>query len=846
MSRLRPGTYVLLLASAATAISLAVSYTRSGEASIFAKTQEQQSSPRNDRAGNGDDQKQGQPSSTRSSPIAITAHNKFVWSVNPDNNSVSVFLVAKDANKKIAEIPVGKEPWCVAIQQHRRKHDSDRGPKKDDDDDVKVFVTNMVSGTVSVIDSRWHKVVDTIRVGREPFGCALTPDGEKLYVTNQSSESVSVIDADRDYVIKTIRYAGTKPHGIAITADGKKVYVTQLLSEQPANGEKRPLTQTEGADDGRVGRVTVIDGRTNNVINTVILNPLPNVGDAFKSDGNTLARQPLSTPPVFDNVTGAFPNLLESVIVRGNLAYVSGTCSSPNGPFRFNVNVQSCLSIIDTTRDAEAFGAGTTLNMNVGVNFEAVGVKLFNTNPFAVDFKHSAAEGFVALGATDRLLRVTLGGDGKPTINPPAGAGDQGNIIRIPLKDPHEIQLPDPDDVIGGMNPRGLVINAKDTRAYVMDFVSRDVAVVDISGDDPAKYETMARIQSSSLPAAGTVDATVQRGKQLFNSAIGPVGDQPNSVRPAGRLSDTGWGTCYSCHVNGLVDSVTWMFPDGPRQSISMQSTFTLADVDIVNGKPKLPESHQRVLNWSAVRDEVQDFTRNIRAVSGGGGLIRFDANGMPVPEGAAGLAQLPDLRPTANAGLNADLDAIAVYIALGVRAPISPASSTRVKVGRQLFESAGCQNCHGGPDWTTSIVDFTPPPAAGEIVDAQLVRFLCRVGTFDPALFTDGVSNEIRANNVANVQARGVLGINVPSLLSVFASAPYLHSGAAPTLDAVLENVAHRSAGTGGVDTLTNAGDRQELVRFLKSIDRDTEPFRAGTPPANFCGPAAMATAKP
>src|SRR5438093_745946 len=95
------------------------------------------------------------------------------------------------------------------------------------------------------------------------------------------------------------------------------------------------------------------------------------------------------------------------------------------------------------------------------------------------------------------------------------------------------------------------------------------------------------------------------------------------STRPAGRMSDTGWGSCYSCHVNGLTDSVTWMFADGPRQAISMQSTFTFGDVVIMNGAPKLPESHQRALNWSAVRDEVQDFTRNVRAVSGGGGLIR-------------------------------------------------------------------------------------------------------------------------------------------------------------------------------------------------------------------------------
>ena len=842
MNRHRSWMYVL--ASAAAAILLVVPHSRLGDTSVFAKDQERQGDIKDNQNDERDQHKDDRLSATRSSPIAITAHNKFVWSVNPDNNSVSVFFVAQDANKKIAEIPVGKEPWCVAIKQRQHGHDGDREAKKhdDDDDDIKVYVTNMVSGTVSVIDSRKKKVVDTIRVGAEPFGCALTPDGKMLYVANQSSETVSVIDTERDHVVDTIRQVGTKPHGIAITADGKKVYVTQLLSERPGPGETRPLTETEGADNGRVGRVTVIDADTNKTINTVILNPLPNVGDAFKSDGNTLAREPLSTPPVFDNVTGAFPNLLEAIVVRGDLAYVPGTCSSPNGPFRFSVNVQSCLSTINTEQDAEAFGPGTTLNMNVGVNFEPTGVKLFNTNPFAVAFKESAAEGFVVLAATDRLLRVTLDTDGRPTINPPAGAGDPGNIIRIQLKDPNEILEPDPEDVIGGKNPRGLALNSKDTRAYVMDFVSRDVAVVDISGDDPTLYRTIARIQSANLPAAGTVDAIVQRGKQLFNSAIGPVGEQANSVRPAGRMSDTGWGTCYSCHVNGLVDSVTWMFADGPRQAISMHSTFTSGDVVIVNGAPKLPESHQRALNWSAVRDEVQDFTRNVRAVSGGGGLIRIDALGNPVPEGVAGLAQLPDLRPTANSGLNPDLDAISTYLALGVRAPISPVSSNsqNAKRGRKLFENAGCQSCHGGPDWTTSIIDFTPPPEAAEIVDAQLVRFLCRVGTFDAALFTDGVSNEIRANNAANVQARGALGINVPSLISVFASAPYLHSGAAPTLDAVLENVSHRSAGSGGVDTLTNANDRRALVRFLVSIDRDTVPFPAQTPPANSCGPMA------
>src|SRR5436190_390460 len=133
-----------------------------------------------------------QPLATRSSPIAITSDDKFVWSVNPDNDSVSVFRVAEDANTKVAEIPVGKEPWCVAIApgKHEGRDSRRRKHHDDDDEEVKVYVTNMVSGTVSVIDAEKKRVVKTIRVGTEPFGCALTPDGERLYVANQSSETV--------------------------------------------------------------------------------------------------------------------------------------------------------------------------------------------------------------------------------------------------------------------------------------------------------------------------------------------------------------------------------------------------------------------------------------------------------------------------------------------------------------------------------------------------------------------------------------------------------------------------------------------------------------------------------
>src|SRR5207247_7860956 len=273
-----------------------------------------------------------------------------------------------------------------------------------------------------------------------------------------------------------------------------------------------------------------------------------------------------------------------------------------------------------------------------------------------------------------------------------------------------------------------------------------------------------------------------------------------------------GWGNCYNCHPRGLYDGVTWMFPDGPRQTISMESTGEHPQPASShlnpNGAPALPDFKQRVLNWSAVRDEIQDFELNIRNVSGGQGLIR---------DGQA----VVNLTPTANTGRDADLDAMAAYIVFGIQAPISPRRGSQDE-GRALFAAANCQSCHGGPNWTRSRVDFTPPPVGEVITGGQLTRFLVNVGPFD-----SGAANELRPSGTDIVTANGALGFNIPSLLSVFASAPYLHRGAAQTLDDVLDNVTHRTAGTSGQDVLADANNRRPLVLFLQSMYADTPPFR-------------------
>jgi YVTN family beta-propeller protein len=752
---------------------------------------------------------------SHSTVLALSSDSAFVWSVNPDNDSVSLIEVAHDRNRKLTEVPVGDEPRCVAITP----------------DDKKVYVTNAVSGTVSVIDAGSRSVKKSIAVGTEPTGCALTFDGAKLYVANLGSGSVSVIDTNSDTVAKTIANVGDKPRAIAVAEVGgkTKVYVTQWLAQLV--DDARSIDQKEGRDDGREGRVTVIDGATDTVAKTI---KLAAKATGFQSDGSTLGKVVFDAAnPATKINTLAFPNQLESIVVRGDRAYLPNTASSPDGPVKFNVNVQSFVSVIDINADQEV--AAETFNMNKGVQFEAVGKKLFPTNPSGLAFKRGAAfEGFVLSRATDRLVRLVLDANSKPTINAPLAAGDPGNVVRI------EVGVD--TGAARNSSPEGVVINKDDTRAYVMNLVSRDVSVIDIAGSDPSKYKEIARVASAALPTDAFA-LQVLRGKELFNTSIGPEGTEDKARQPAGRMSDFGWGSCYGCHPRGLTDGVTWMFGDGPRQTISMESTVAHPQLPVMNVNvnanfaPVLPAFHQRALNWSAVRDEIQDFELNIRNVSGGQGLIALKD---PFGERGAVDPCVFNLRFTANAncdasreaeaaittGRDADLDAIAAYIAFGIRAPVTPtkANDLDVVVGRALFEAANCQGCHGGANWTASTLDFAPPPAATEITAGQLNRFLCKVGTFDAAL-----ANELKGGGVAGQLntdgANGVLGFNIPSLLSAFAGAPFLHSGAARTLDEVLDNVQHRSRGQ-GVDTLASAADRAKVAKFVGSIDATTPTF--------------------
>lgn len=715
---------------------------------------------------------------TSSQPLALTADDAFLVAANPDNSSVSFFDLRLDRNRRLAEVPVQSEPNGVAILP----------------DGSKAYAANTVSGTVTVIPLNLKngvifKPTKHIAVGTEPYGLALTPNGKKLYVSNSRSDSVSVIDTTTDTVTKTIFGVGPEPRGLAITNDGdaddtdETVYVTQFLA-LPVAGK------SDGQDDAKAAHVTVIASSTDIVTGNVTINALADTG--FKATGDAIGRIPPgdpANPANFTFTTGAYPNQLNNIAVKGGFAFVPSVGASPNGPVRFDVNTHSLLSAINRTTGLDA---GQTINMHLAVKNQTGTPRLFNTLPWALAFKHSANEGYVVIAASNVVIKVA--------VNPSTGAA---SVQNNPLASTRVLQLP------VGKNPRGIVINSLDTRAYVMNYVSRDITILNLTGPE----SVMATVLSAKQPTAGSQAEKIQIGKELYNTSVG-VFDPPTLGSPAitGRMSANGWGACATCHPFGLSDNVVWIFPSGPKRTIPQHTDFDLTDPARASMRP---------LNWSGERDEEEDFELNIRAVSGGQGLI---VQGDGVTQETA----VTNLTPLANGGRNqlkvrgvGAWDALKAYVQFGIRPPISPFQKTSpdAVAGRALFIAANCQQCHGGPQWTTAKIRFTPPPSAGLIsAGGEILGELRSVGTFDPTAL-----NEVRQNAGAPLGANGFVP---PSLLSVFAfPQTFLHNGAANTLDEVLNNVTHRSSGTSGVDVLSNPADRSKIVEFLKTIDAASTP---------------------
>jgi YVTN family beta-propeller protein len=738
----------------------------------------------NNNGGNGGNQGAILKRPSKSGAIAITGDDKYVIQVNPENDTVTTFRVS--TNEKVAEIPVGKEPFSVVIAP----------------DDKTAYVANREDGTVmklSGINGSSPSVVATVTVGSEPTGLALTPTGEKLVVTEFAEGRVSLINTANMQILtsKNVR----NPRAVAISNNGDaddsndRVIVTEFYGQ---------ATGDEAKDDSRTGVVRILN--------------TSNLGDV-----GTVLFPPASPGAFVPTLTG--PNQLSSVNIIGNKFYVTATGASPDGVPKFNENVFPLVLVGDIAGNK----LGTVSLADAIKSQVTVGAKNFMADMIDVAFVGNIGY-FLGRGA-DEIQRAAFTSDSSVTLG--AAGVPQIDLLSFAKKCQNPIGVVTPHDV------------SVTTKMFVNCWVSRNTAVIELD-----QQKVTAVLDAATTPVG--LEATVNKGRRFYFTG-------------RTRWSNESWSSCASCHPDGLSDNITWRFPSGPRQSTSMDSTFSHG----------LGAQKQRILNWSAIFDEVHDFERNTRGVSGGKGAVTTGAPCLGDLSGETAINLNPNVDPLLNdpAGLKInlgrpvkeiqdetpscvkDFDEIEEFVKT-IRPPKAKrfAEGNSVSRGRAAFVEGKCQNCHGGAGWTVSRRFFTPKAAtnaslaaldfvsAGHtkaiqaeqiavgvaVVPAQVACVLKVVDSFGVPGNAALTATLEKKQGGADLAQGSVSGYNVPGLYGLAVGGPYLHHGQAKTLGEVFSDpkwLGHLLSGNAVFNNGAALSGQKldDLVNFLTSIDATT-----------------------
>jgi YVTN family beta-propeller protein len=849
------------------------------------------------------------PGPSRSSAVAVTSDDALAVAVNRTAGSVSIFRLGAGAAvtaTRTTEVATGagSEPWAVALSP----------------DDNTAFVALRREGQlVRIDDLRGTPAVAATRVavGAEPTGVALSPSGRTVYVANWGEGTVSVVDAATLAVSDTLdlnatlvrggylgvdaaaRHGLAHPRALAMTNDGdaddsdETLYVTEFFAQRRNTAGPTGLERFDQSHVGLVYRYTV----ATRALEASTLGAAADIG--FRSTDGAAA--------------GCFPNQLSSVAIASGRVYVTALCESPRGPVgpgapaapvdggapadaavgdvpadvapaadaagdvpdagpppvapldplsqNFRTEHTGAIFVIDNAIGAELPSQRVLLNARFFALYESRRTpddasRRYPLLPVDLVFQPLVAGSTV--GATVAWV-VGYGSDAlfRVRFNPSGALVEVGNPTVPTL--PNYIDLG--AATAPARLPYGLAMTANGTSAVVVSEHTRNVGVVTFAN------QTLGSVVESSAAPTGPA-AQANDGRRLFVTGLGRWS-----------LKGQAWNSCEACHPDGLTDNVTWYFGRGPRQSISLDGTSNAAGVP-------------RVMNWTAVFDEVADFELNVRGNSGGVGAVVHRAGDGAAPprvsnddrivfDGNAAVgAQQRTSAP--QDGLSGSIDTIATTAGTGtprsalddwgligryvaeIRTPRPPAPTAAADVaeGRAVFSQAGCDGCHGGPQWTLSRRFYPPSEANNDRVTGSLITrrwtrpngaptsLIGEGGTFRLSPFDAandqiacavrnvgtwaagrGVAPadvdllEVRANMTTGSQ--GATGFNPPSLLGAAHGAPYFHAGNARTLEEALgpRFAAHRDLfaptgmfeGAGGVIRL------RQVLAFVASIDERT-----------------------
>jgi|SRR5690242_613028 YVTN family beta-propeller protein len=241
------------------------------------------------------------------------------------------------------------------------QHPSEIGVNPSSD---KIYVTNIGSNTVSVIDGSTNNVLSAIPVGSGPWGVGINPNTNRIYIANTHNNTVSIIDGNTDSVVSTISLDSVSEIGVNPNTD--KIYVSggsgvlyvingttnTIMDTIPVSSTAygvgvNPSTDKIYVGNYRDGTVSVIDGNTDSVVATV---PVGNEPEDIGVNPNT---NQIYVPNYFSDSVSVIDGSTNSVI--STIPVASGPSGVAVNPVTDKIYVShytNSVSVIDGTTNS--------------------------------------------------------------------------------------------------------------------------------------------------------------------------------------------------------------------------------------------------------------------------------------------------------------------------------------------------------------------------------------------------------------------------------------------------------------------------------------------------------------
>ncbi|MDB5029368.1 bifunctional YncE family protein/alkaline phosphatase family protein [Mucilaginibacter sp.] len=160
--------------------------------------------------------KLGIPWPNKISPTGIELDDsrQILYVVTKENNSL--YVIDLQTKKVLQQLPLGAEGYTCMLSPDRNE----------------LYVSVWGGDKILIYDTNKNKFIDSVKVGDNPNDICLTHNGKYLFVANANDNTVSVIDIKKRKVLETLNAAlyssvlsGSTTNGLALSSNEKQLYI---------------------------------------------------------------------------------------------------------------------------------------------------------------------------------------------------------------------------------------------------------------------------------------------------------------------------------------------------------------------------------------------------------------------------------------------------------------------------------------------------------------------------------------------------------------------------------------------------------------------------------------------